>query len=222
MPKRSYIILSLVATVISLIYLMLSHFEVIRYISIRNADVESYTAKYPNLPRASDKKTVIAFTATEEQLKNLKPFIVSLLDQTVRADEIVVVLPYSLTGKVPEDLRNVLSVRGHSKDYDDASALVSTVLSEPEADTKIILVEPYMVYGKFFVQTMAEKSDEEPSKIVYGNKNKGKAYGILVKPKFFDERICDYKKGMGCATWLNLCKKCGDTCAGSENTYGVL
>jgi hypothetical protein len=222
MPKRSYIILSLVATVISLIYLMLSHFEVIRYISIKNADVESYSAKYSNLPRASDKKTVLAFTATEEQLKNLRPFIVSLLDQSVRADDIVAVLPYSLTGKVPEELKNVLSVRGYSKDYDDASALVSTVLSEPEADTKIILVEPYMVYGKFFVQTMAEKSDEEPSKIVYGNKKKGKAYGILVKPKFFDESICDYKKGMGCATWLNMCKKCGDTCADCENTYGVL
>ncbi len=218
MSKRNFLILSLIVTIVSILYLVLSHYEISRYFKLRSASVESFTKDYTKLPKASKNKVIVAFTATEEQLSKIKPFINSILDQTVRVDEIVLVIPYPLTDKVPQETKKVLSVRGHSKDYDDASALVSSVLSEPEADTKIILVEPYMVYGKYFIESIVDKSEANPNKVIYG-KEKDKAYGILVKPKFFDDNICDYPKGKGCLNWLSSCTKVEGLCVGCDNTY---
>lgn len=219
MSKKTFLCLALLLTVISLIYMILSHYEFTRYLKLRSSGVESYVANYTKIPKADKNKVVVVFTATEDQLKKIRPFINSILDQTVRVDEIVLVIPYPLSDKVPEESKKVLSVRGYSKDYDDASHLVSSVLSEPEADTKIILVEPYMVYGKYFIQNMVEKSDENPDKLVYGDKKKDKQYGILIKPKFFDEGICEYQKGKGFTNWLNTCCKKGFVTINSENTY---
>jgi hypothetical protein len=223
MARKSTLILGIILTVIYLVYLVFNHYECIRYYDLHNNKTEYYAKKLSDIPKASTSKVVVAFTATEEQMKNLKPVINSILDQTTRVDEIVLVAPYSKTEALSDELKKVVSVRGHVKEYDDASTLIYTVLSEPEANTRIVLIEPYMVYGKYFIENMINNSDRYPEKIIYAKKNKDKAYGVLVKPRFFNEKICQYENGKGFKNWLQECSGVESYAFDSENTYkGVL
>jgi hypothetical protein len=122
--------------------------------------------------------------------------------------------------EVPNNLKKILTTHHYEKDYDDAVDLIYSVLREPESNTKIILVEPNMIYGKDFIESMIEDSDKNPEKIIYADKSKNKKYGILLKPKFFDEKITDYVKGKGYCAWLKQCSLCdGDNCIDYSPTY---
>lgn len=204
MNKKIILIFSLIFSIISLIYLFLVQYGVDRYVFLHHFSTESYLEKYPQLDKADKDRVVICFSASEKELKKLKPFVNSLLDQTVRVNEIVLNIPYKDMDKVPSEYKKVLSVRGYSKDYENASNAVCSVLCEPEAKTKIIIVEPGIIYGKDFVQTMVEQSNKNPNKIIYGGKNKKE---MLIKPEFFTDKISEYEKGSKCCDWIEKC--CG-------------
>jgi len=202
MSKRPFLILSLLISVISLAYIILERQGVIREWKLKHRQPESYLNNYTKLPKADKDKVVVCFS-TENNVP--KQFLNSLLDQTVKVDEIILNTPYKSMNKLSPDLKKILSVHGYSKDYDTAVNLIYSVLSEPEADTKIILVDPSIIYTIDFVETMVDKSQKNPENIVYGNKNQDVKHGILIKPKFFDNKFCDYKKDKGCCTWINEC-----------------
>ena len=209
MGKRNFQLFCLVFSLLYLLYMVFEYCGYIRYASLYLNDTESYIASYPSLPRADPKnRVVLCFAASEEELPQLKPFINSLLDQTVRVDDIALTVPYK-GATLSDPVKKVVSVYNYSKDYDDAGNLICSVLREPEANTKIIMVEPSMVYGEDFVEQMVQESQTHEDKVIYGDKSKDRKWGILVKPKFFDEAITDYKNGKGCCAWLNECCKAG-------------
>jgi hypothetical protein len=67
---------------------------------------------------------------------------------------------------------------------------------------------------------MVEKSNKNPSRIVYGGKNKNSKWGILVKPEFFDDKISNYEKGSEC--WLEKCCSFGEVFTGYSESYSRL
>jgi len=205
MSKKVLQIISLVLSITGLIYLILAYYGIIRYIKLHVVSTETYINNYTKLPKASKDRVTICFAANPDELGKLKPFINSILDQTVRVDDIALTIPYKDMEKVPENLKKVLSAYGYSKDYDNAGNLVCSVLREPEANTKIIVVEPNMVYGQDFVETMIEESGKNIDKIIYADKSKQPKWGILLQPKFFDDKISNYEKGKGCCPWLEEC-----------------
>lgn len=182
--------------------MILSYYGLIRYGLMYWRSPEYYINRYTALPKADKDRVVVAFTASPDEMAKMGPFVKSILDQTVRVDDIALTIPYKNTGKVPAELKKVLSVYGYSKDYDDASNLICSILREPEANTKVILVEPNVIYGPDFVQTMVKKSNENKDKIVYGGKDRQRKYGLLIKPEFFDDKISQYEKGCGCEKFL--------------------
>jgi hypothetical protein len=205
MSKRLFQIISLIFSILYLIYLFLSYNGITRYIALHVNSTESYINDYPKLEKADKDRVVVCFTANEAQLSKLKPFINSILDQTVRVDDIALTIPNKDLEKVPENLKKVLSVYGYSKDYENAGNLISSVLREPEATTKIIIVEPYMIYGQDFIEKIIQESNKHKNKIIYAHPSKLPKWGILIKPAFFDDNICHYEKGKGLCEWLSKC-----------------
>lgn len=204
MAKKTWVIVSLVLSVISLAYILLDHYGLIRYMKLKSSPLEKYIEGYTELPMADEKaRVVISFTTND--YNNLTPFINSLLDQTVRVDDIALTVPYKDMGKVPKELKKVVNVYGISKDYDDANKLIPTVLREASANTKILIVEPHMIYGKEFVADMIDASEDIQNVVLYG-KGKSTEYGVLVNTDFFDEQIVEYKKGDGCCNWIKRFK----------------
>lgn len=205
MSKKAIQIISLVLSVLALIYLVMAHYGMLRYIKLHVTPTETYVSDYMKLPKASKDRVTICFSASVTELSKMKPFINSILDQTIRVDDIGLTIPYKDINKVPKNLKKVLSLYGYTKDYDNAGNLVCSVLREPEANTKIIVVEPNMIYGQDFVESMVEESEKNPDKIIYADKSKLPKWGILLKPKFFDDKISNYEKGQGCCPWLEKC-----------------
>jgi len=209
MNKRTGLIISLIFSFVGLIYMTLAHYGIMRYFSLHLYDTESYVKPFTQLPKADKNRVVVTFTASPTDLVKLTPFLNSILDQTVRVDDIALTIPYKDMDKVDDKYKKILTVYGYSKDYENAANLVCSVLREPEANTKIIIVEPNMVYGQDFIQSMVEESNQHPDKIIYGNKNRQIKWGVLVQPKFFDDKISNYENGSGCCGWLEKCCKTG-------------
>jgi hypothetical protein len=199
MSKKLWQIFSLILSVLGLIYLCLSYYGIIRYFKLRYTDTEYYISNYVKKPKIGKDRIVISFEGTE---KNMKPFINSVLDQTVRVDDIGIYLNKDIP--IPESLKKILSVYRCDKDYDNAGNLISSILREPETNTKIIILEPNKIYGEDFIQNIIEQSDKNPEKIIKVNKTDSE---MLVKPKFFTEKITNYKKGKGKTQWVEECFK---------------
>jgi hypothetical protein len=212
MSKRSFQIISLILSVLALIYMFCARYQLTRFVNLMyfgSPSFEPYIKSYAKVSKASPKdKVVIAFTLkpSQRQLSKLRPFIKSLLDQSKRVDDIVMTIPSQL--EYPAELEKVVSVQKFYKDYrieeQDVGNLILSVLREPESNTRIIIVNPEFIYGKDFVANMIEASDTNPNSIIYANdQNLNEA--MLVKPLFFEKSFADYNKGFNACQMISEC-----------------
>lgn len=191
MKKKPLLIISLIFTVLSLLYLISSHLGYIRDYDVKTKSPDHYMQSYKNLPKFSNDRTVAVYN--HKKTDNIVPFLNSLLDQTVKLDEIIVVIPYAEIKEIPEDIKKYISIHGYTKTFGDefsenpSTALIYAVLTETNNNTNIILVDVNKIYNQDFIQTVLEKSQENPDKIVKGKNS------ILVKPKYFNNKIRDFK-----------------------------
>lgn len=198
MKRRTVVILSLLSALFSLVYILSSYYGLNRYLALHIYPLESYTKNYTKLDKASPDRVVVSISTCSNRINKLEPVIKSLLDQTVKVDEIALTIPYSC--KVPDKLSKVLTVYKYSVNYKDNGKLIPPLLREGEKSTKIIIVNDDMIYGKDFIEEMVEENKKENKAIV--NKELGSKYGILVTPEFFDQKVCDYD-GKSCySRWL--------------------
>ena len=141
-----------------------------------------------------------------------------MLDQSIRVDEIVAISGNKVsTGSngsvLPEEYKKILSFYKHNKNYQGNTGLVvCSILREPDSNTKIILVEYGVIYPDDFIQSMIEKSKENPDQIIYGNKDKNLKGGILIKPGFFTESVTDPKGSLCAKDWIKKCTQALETC----------
>ena len=205
MNKRKFQILSLIISIIVMVYLCLSYHGIIRALRLKLYSSEYYINKYPKLPKADKKKVVLVFSINRDEVKDIKPFINSLLDQTVRVDDIALSVNTEDKDILPEELKKVVNTYTYDKNYDDLGTVIPTVLREPETNTKIIVLEPMKIYGEDFVQSIVEKSNENGDKIIHV---KNYPNIILIKPSFFSENFCNYETGHNCNQWIEKC--CGN------------
>lgn len=218
MGKKTWIIFSLILSIISVIYLLCDYSGILRHFKICNRSMDNYITKYLSLPKADKDRVVVSFYIDDEkQLDNLIPFINSILNQNVRVDDIAMTIQYKNMGKVSEELKKIVTVYGISKDYGDNNKLIPVVLREPDANTKIIIVEP-MIYHEYFVSDMVDMSNEEPDKVIYG-KNGETRYGVLIKTKFFDNDFSDCPDNIKCCEWIGRCSKRETKEIGNDNIY---
>jgi hypothetical protein len=176
--------LSLFFSILSMIYFILAYYGIIRYVRIHFDNIEPYLDRYKSVPKIGNNRVVLAFTVDEKNVKKIKPFLISLLDQSVRVDDIVLFIPKEKEGIVPARVKKLLSVRSYDKSYTNPVESCS-VLTEPEAQTKIIMVSPTILYGENFIEEMLKQSEKSTDCIVYA-KTGNREYGMLIKPEFFN------------------------------------
>lgn len=181
-------IISIVVSLISIIVSILVYFGIIRFIKLyMSKSTEKYIQKYTDLPFASEKRVVIVLSVQNEtQLKNILPTINSLLDQTVRVNQIFLVLPCNTEYNITENLNKILTVITPGKIYDEQYQDIITILQrEKEKEIFIIKVSNNIIYGNEFIENAIETAESNPDSVIKDNSNSF----IIIKPDLviFDE-----------------------------------
>ena len=175
-------IIIIALSILSIIISILSYYGIIRYIKLYfSKSVDKYTENYSSLPLASkDKRVIIVLSVqNQDELKNIYPTINSLLDQTVRINQIFLVLPCKSNCNVPENLTKVVSVVQPGKTYDETyQDIISILHREKEKDTIIIKVSNGVIYGNEFIEHIIEISESATDFVI---KDKANLF-LLVKP----------------------------------------
>lgn len=205
MEKKTIIIISLITAVLSLIYVLLNYFGLLRYAQLYIFPVEKYTKNYKKLDKIGKYRTVISLTATPNTIKNLTLTVKSLLDQTVRVDLFSIVITEGGEYKIPSKLKDSVTVFRCGKDLKELNSLIPTLLREGESTTRIITMESGKIYGKDFIEVLLDTSEKHPNKIIYVNDkdyidlNKGSVFNT----NFFNSIFTDPPDGVDPNKWVN-------------------
>jgi len=221
MKKKTMLVISLILSVLSLVYFIVEYYGGTRYIKLHNYSSDIYLKDYTSSPKISKNRVVVCFHTNSQGLKTLEPFLNSILDQSTRVDDIMLVIDDSEIDNVYEKYKKIVSVHGFKKKYDNNAGLIMSILTEPDANTKIILVDPEIIYPSDFVETMISESDKHPNNIIYGSTTRSLKYGILVKPLFFDNKISKYQCGssLSCSDCLDKYSDTPSSFADCGNFY---
>jgi hypothetical protein len=205
METNKIYIISIILTIISLLYSLLNYLGIIRYISLYTYPVEAYIKNYKNLDKIGKHRTIISLTTTPEQMKKLTPTIKSLLDQTVKVDLISIIIPQGDEYKLPSKLKDSVSIFNCGEDKGILNCIIPAITRETESTTRIITLSSCKIYGKDFIETLMEASEENPNKIIYNNNKDyldiGK--GVVFSTKFFDEKFLHPPKDIDPNKWVN-------------------
>lgn len=192
MKRRTIVIISLVSAFLTLIYTFFVYYGINRYFSLHLYSSESYIPSYQKIQK-SNNRTVVSLSSNSKNLNKIKPVINSLLDQTIKVDEIALTIPYGT--ELPSYLDDIVTKYGVGNNYGDCVSIVPVVLREGDKNTNIIVMKDNIVYGKDFIEIMLEESEKTPNQILESK------HAYLIKPNFFDDSIL----GTGGTSGLN-CK----------------
>lgn len=174
-------IISIVASLLSIIVSILVYFGIIRFIKLyMSKSTEKYIEKYTDLPFVSKKRVVVVLSVQNEtQLKNIVPTINSLLDQTVRVNQFFLVLPCNTEYDIPENLKKILTVITPGKIYDEQYQDIITILQrEKEKEIFIIKASNNIIYGNEFIENVIETAESNPDSVIKDNSNSF----LIIKP----------------------------------------
>jgi hypothetical protein len=198
MNKRNLVILSLIISAISLVYIILMYFGIIRYLKLHVKTAESYITGYSSLDKANEEgRVIISFTTTPKRIGKIRPMLLSLLDQTVKVDQIALNIPYKYQDdeyEIPREFTDILNVFRASKDYGTAIKFVPTLLREGETGTNIIYVSDNYIYGADFIETIVNASKENPDVAIHTKNSMRESEAVLIKPEFFNTEVLGHEQ----------------------------
>lgn len=198
MKRQTIIILTIVSSLLSLAMILLSYFGVVRYIGMHVASTDKLIENYSKLPKAHEGRVVLSFAVQHKDMNNLKPMFNSLLDQTVKVDQLALVVPMNQKKSVPEHMKQIVSVFPAGKDYGAGNKLIPILLKEKECGTIIIAVENDIVYGKDFIEKIIAESDKHPGVVLTDSKRRA----ILTKPEYYGCEVLDHNKKEYSKEWF--------------------
>lgn len=146
----------LVATI-----LIINYIDGYRYITINYHNIFQLDREYQYKPKI--KNAIISLTTIPDRLKHIKPILISLLDSSVRVEEIRLNIPYKsckgIKYNIPKWLTKLKSVKIYrtEKDWGPATKLLPTLLDsfkKQNYNQKIIVVDDDVIYGHYLVETI--------------------------------------------------------------------
>lgn len=207
MSKKTFWLISLIFTILFLLYSVMDYYGYIRYYKVCGTSMNKLLENYKNVDKYDKNKVVVILGIKNyDNISGLEKCIKSILNQNIRIDEIGINIPYKEIGKIPGDLKKIVSIHSYSKDCDQ-NDLVYTLLREPEKNTKIIIINYLRFFGYDYLQNFIDESNKEENSIISMDEN-GKYVGnILIKPEFFsnvksEKGICESME-----TWLRKYSK---------------
>ena len=187
-----YIYTLTVALLLAIIIIVI-HYNLYRYALLHfDLSDEKCIRNYMSLKRVNyDHKVIVSLTTTPHKIKYIKPMIKSILNQTVRIDQIVLNIPKEYKGKafdsknIPHKLNDMISIYTCGRNYGKGTKCIPTLLRENDSETLIILLDDIYVYGEDFIENLIEDYKRDPTHCIYG---KGV---ILIKSSFVKNDIVD-------------------------------
>lgn len=166
------------------IVFILVYFDLFRYFKIHYDGDDEYIYGYKKIPRfETNNRIIVSFTTTQANVKKIKPMIKSLLDQTVRIDQIM--LNVAENCNIPKEYDHMVNIYKCGVDYGEGMKCIPTILREGEYGTIIIMLNDDYVYGNDFIEKILTSSKQYPNKSISSNG------ALLVKPEFFNKDILD-------------------------------
>lgn len=207
---------------LTIVITFFSYFGLFRYIKLHIVSSEKFIRDYNKLPRASKDKVVISFTTTPDKIEKIRPMLNSILDQTVKVDQIALNIPYKYNGKsyvIPREYKDIANIYRTEKGYGKEAAYIPTLLREGESDTKIIYLDDDKVYGKNLIASLVEASNKNPEKAIYIKDLMNHSVGVLVKPKFYGSDILNHTKEKSSINQSRYNMKVGKVKIKTSETY---
>ena len=187
MKRKTIIILSIFSIIFSLLYVLLNYFGFIRYISLYIHPIENYEKSYKKLDKIGKFKTIINLIPdnTDSDIFSIK----SLLDQTVKVDNITIIIPKNSSYILSDKLKKYVNLYKCENDNGKLNCLIPSILTENESDTRIITLKTDTIYGKDFLELLLSESEKNPEKIVFSNDSDfiDVSKGVVFVSNFFKE-----------------------------------
>lgn len=205
--KKALAAISIITSLISLLYLCLSYKGIIRYSELYLKSPKKYENDYKKLEYFDkNKRVVVSLAPSLKDLKNIESVIKSLLNQTVKVNLISITLPYGDKYKIPVSIKDSVVVYRTKTDYGDLNAIIPVAIIEGEANTQLIVLGADTIYGENFIEEILEKSKENPDNIVYCNNKENKLcikQGILFPINIFSEDFFNFTQNIDIDEWIN-------------------
>lgn len=186
MEKSNIIKLTMLMITITIIYTLMVYYGIGRYLETHFRSFNHYTDKYRNKTHTpNDSKIIVAFYTSDPG--RTKPTINSILDQTVKVDEIRMVISHELTDKVPDEIKNNIYIQSEYVDRGDRNlnALIPVVLSIENTKDILVVIKDDSVYGVDFIEMLMEKHLKNPNNIISVPME-----SVLLKPNFIKAESC--------------------------------
>lgn len=180
-----------------LIILILSRYEVFRKLEISMRDTEYYLKKYKSLPKADVKNRVVMCMYTDQPEKISETFLNSVLDQSVRVDEIILFMNSKDRKRLgdaedAERVEKIMSVFSQKKLYGTdgnkiLNAIIPVLLTELNATTKIIVLKSCDILGKDDVANLIDASDDRENRVIESS------CAYLIRPNLIEKNFANAK-----------------------------
>jgi hypothetical protein len=193
-----FIIISIITIFISLFVF----FEIFRYIQLHFSNSEKYIEQYKDLdPASKDKKVIISLGGNDKDIKNFKAVLNSLLDQTVRVNNIYINLYRENDNKDINDISKIANIFNCGTDYKNSCKFIPTALREDKNDTIIILLDNDVIYGKTFIENLVDEYEKNKKSIISN-------HGILITADMIDYNKMNNRNGKNLDdNWIKNCIK---------------
>ena len=195
------ILISLIIIIVIFYYFNFYRYFNIRYIQNNNNSIKNY-AKLDRIKCSS--KIIVSMSCRPSNINEIKPMLISLLEQTIKIDEIVLNIPYTTNGGetyiVDKENEKIVNVYRCGADYETENNIIPTLLREGEYGTIIIVLDENVIYGQTFLETLLKKSLENNNCAILFNE------GMLVKPEFFRKEILYDEKITNSRKYINATK----------------
>jgi hypothetical protein len=185
------------------IFLLAYFFNFYRYFQIRyypnlSEYIMKYTHKKMTRIKGFNSKIIVSISCRPNNSHKLESLLASLLDQTIKIDQIAFNIPYKTKdGKdytIKKVCEDVVSVYRCGYDYGKENNIIPTLLREGEYGTVVISLDENIIYGENFLERLILTSVQNSNCAIMFNE------GMLVKPEFFtrdilySENIANVKK----------------------------
>lgn len=182
------------SVILGVVLIIITYLGVFRYYTLKfqTNSIEKYITNFKNLPKTSHNKTILSVSTNSKRLNSIQPMIKSLLDQTMKVDSIILVIPVDQINdlELPDYLKGVVSVVPAGKDYGEGNAIIPILLVEKECDTKILAVQDDTIYGRDCMETFLKESKDFPNTVLT---DKSRTI-FLFQPTCFDANVINRDK----------------------------
>lgn len=183
METKTIIILTILSTILTL----LMYYGIIRYFKLLVSGCQSYVKSYTLLDKASKNRTVVSLRVNSSDTETIIPTINSLLDSSVRVDEIML-YTYNKDLTKTECITNYINVYKASETQKFIE-ITQILYKETDANTIVILLESGMIYGYDLIEQLTDLASKNDNSLIYVGNEFSTRQGILVKPSFFNPEI---------------------------------